>query len=287
MSRVIKKIEPYVYILPALTFFGIFSFYPFIKTFLLSLFTLNANGEIRGFAGLANYLRVFGDPNFLRSIGNTALYVVLASPVSIFIALVLAIIANKKTKTSSIYETMFALTMAMSVSVAALIFKIMYNPFLGIINKLLNVKISWLNDPKTAMLALSFISIWMNIGYNYLFLVAAIRNVSESVLESADLDGVNLFQRVRFIVLPIISPTVFFLVINSLGRNIIMAGLPLILTDGGPQGSTSTMIFYMYKQAFSSYNYNNAYATAIITFIFSLVAILISFAYEKRGVHYQ
>lgn len=282
-----RKIEPYMYLLPSLLFFAVFSFYPFIRTIIMSFFTVTSNGQVKEFSGLSNYINVFKDPNFVRSIGNTALYVVLASPVSIIIALVLAILANKKTRTSSIYETMFALTMAMSTSVTAMIFKIMYNPSIGIINKLFMTKINWLNDPKVAMIALSFISVWMNIGYNFLFLLAAIRGVPESLMESANLEGANLFQKVWHIILPIISPTVFFLICNSLAKNIIMAGLPIILTDGGPQGSTTTMIFYMYKQAFGSGNYNNAYAAAVITFIFSLVAILISFAFEKKGVHYQ
>ena len=137
------------------------------------------------------------------------------------------------------------------------------------------------------MVALSFISVWMNIGFNFLFLLAAIRNVPESILESADLEGANLWQKVWHIILPMISPTVFFLICNSLARNIIMAGLPIILTQKGPQGSTSTMIYYMYKQAFGSFNYNNAYAAAVITFVFSLILIQVSFLFEKKGVHYQ
>jgi sn-glycerol 3-phosphate transport system permease protein len=280
-------LEPYLYLLPAVLYFGVFSFYPFLKTIFSSLFIINANGQIRAFAGIGNYVRVFSDVNFIRSIGNTALYVLLASPVSIGIALLLALLANKKTRTSSVYETLFALTMAMSTSVTAMIFKIMYNPSIGILNKLLMTKINWLNDPGVAMAALSFISVWMNIGFNFLFLLAAIRNVPESILESAEMEGANLWKKLWHIILPMISPTVFFLICNSLARNIIMAGLPIILTQGGPQGSTSTMIYYMYKQAFGSFNYNNAYASAVITFVFSLVLIQISFLFEKKGVHYQ
>jgi sn-glycerol 3-phosphate transport system permease protein len=281
------SIEPYLYLLPALLFFCVFSFYPFARTVVSSFFTITARGQIIEFAGLGNYVRVFEDPNFIRSIGNTAIYIILASPAAIIIALVLAILANKKTRTSSIYETMFALTMAMSTAVSAMIFNTMYSPSIGIINKILMTRINWLNDPGIAMFSLSFITVWMNIGFNFLFLVTAIRNVPDELLESADIEGVNLIQRVRYIILPIISPTVFFLICISLARNIIMAGLPIILTQGGPQGSTSTMIFYMYRQAFGNSNLNYAYAAAVITFIFSLILIQISFLFEKKGVHYQ
>lgn len=287
MGKKFGKLEPYLYLTPALIYFTIFSFYPFIKTVLSSFFVLDANGVVKGFAGLDNYVKVLMDPLFIQSIFNTLLYVVLASPVAIIIALILALVANKKTRTSSIYETMFSLTMAMSMSVTAMIFKIMYNPNIGIINKLLQTKINWLNDSKYAMLSLSAISVWMNIGFNFLFLLAAIRGVPNELLESCLIDGATGFQRVRRVILPLISPTVFFLICNSLAKNVIMSGLPIILTQGGPKGSTTTMIYYMYKNAFNNMNYNYAYASAIITFLLTLVLMLISFSFEKKGVHYS
>ncbi|WP_283124935.1 sugar ABC transporter permease [Angelakisella massiliensis] len=287
MGKKFGKLEPYLYLTPALIYFTIFSFYPFIKTVLSSFFVLDANGVVKGFAGLDNYVKVLTDPLFIQSIFNTLLYVVLASPVAIIIALILALVANKKTRTSSIYETMFSLTMAMSMSVTAMIFKIMYNPNIGIINKLLQTKINWLNDSKYAMLSLSAISVWMNIGFNFLFLLAAIRGVPNELLESCLIDGATGFQRVRRVILPLISPTVFFLICNSLAKNVIMSGLPIILTQGGPKGSTTTMIYYMYKNAFNNMNYNYAYASAIITFLLTLVLMLISFSFEKKGVHYS
>ncbi len=287
MKKRLGKIEPYIYLSPALIYFAVFSFYPFLRTIGLTFFTVSADGNVKAFAGLDNYIHVLTDPAFLRSIWNTVVYVILASPLAIFIALILAVLANKKTRTSSIYETMFSLTMAMSMSVTAMIFKIMYNPNVGLINKLLGTKINWLNDAKYAMVSMSFISVWMNIGFNFLFLLAAIRGVPGELLESADIDGASLYKKVTKVILPMISPTVFFLICTSLAKYIIMAGLPIILTEGGPKGSTSTMIYYMYKQAFGNMSYNDAYAAAVITFLFTLIATLISFSFEKKGVHYS
>ena len=287
MKKRLGKIEPYIYLSPALIYFAVFSFYPFLRTIGLTFFTVSADGNVKAFAGLDNYIHVLTDPAFLRSIWNTVVYVILASPLAIFIALILAVLANKKTRTSSIYETMFSLTMAMSMSVTAMIFKIMYNPNVGLINKLLGTKINWLNDAKYAMVSMSFISVWMNIGFNFLFLLAAIRGVPGELLESADIDGARLYKKVTKVILPMISPTVFLLICTSLAINIIMAGLPIILTEGGPKGSTSTMIYYMYKQAFGNMSYNDAYAAAVITFLFTLIATLISFSFEKKGVHYS
>ena len=243
-----KKIEPFLYLLPALLFFVGFTYYPFAKTIFNSFFLVNSMGEIREFVGLENYISVLTNSAFLQTIKNTLIYVVISSPVAIFIALLLAMIANKKTKMSPLYETLYAITMAVSMSVAAMIFQLMYNPTIGVLNYVLGTHFNWLNDKKIAMIAISLIAVWMNIGYNFLFLLSAIRGLSPELLESADIDGANMVQRTWKIILPIISPTVFYLICNSLAKNMMMSGLVLILTQGGPQGSTDTMISFMYKQ---------------------------------------
>ncbi|MCI8566235.1 MAG: sugar ABC transporter permease [Lachnospiraceae bacterium] len=282
-----KRIEPFLYLSPAAIFFAVFIFYPFIKTIFNSFFLVNSKGEVRYFVGLENYLHVLSDPSFIQSIKNTLVYVAMASPLAIVIALVLAMLCCNKTKTSSAYETMFAVTMAMSLSVTAMIFNLMYNPTIGVLNHLLQKQIRWLGDPKIAMVALSIISVWMNIGYNFLFLLAAVRGVPKDVLESAEVDGAGILRRSVSVVLPLISPTVFFLICNSLAKNMMMSGLVLILTEGGPRGSTQTMISYMFQQTINNQNYNDGYAAAIIAFIFTFIALCLSFAFEKKGVHYQ
>lgn len=282
-----KKIEPFLYLIPAFIFFLAFTYYPFVKTIFSSFFTVNAMGKIRGFAGLENYISVLRNPAFIQSIKNTLVYVTMSSPLAIFIALILAMIANKKTKLSSVYEMLYAITMAVSLSVAAMIFQLMYNPAIGILNHILNTRFNWLNDKKIAMLAVSLIAVWMNIGYNFLFLLSSVRGISSDVLESADLDGANIFQRTWKIIIPLISPTVFYLICNSLAKNMMMSGLILILTQGGPQGSTETMISFMYKQSVNNLNYNDAYAAAIIAFLITSVAMGVSFSFEKKGVYYN
>lgn len=285
--RFFKRVEPFLYLGPSAVFFIIFIFYPFIKTIVNSFFLVNSKGEVRYFVGLENYIHVLTDASFIQSIKNTLVYVAMASPVAIVIALVLAMLCCNKTKTSSLYETMFAVTMAMSLSVTAMIFNLMYNPTIGVLNHLLQKQIRWLGDPKIAMIALSIISVWMNIGYNFLFLLAAVRGVPKDVLESAEVDGAGILRRSVSVVLPLISPTVFFLICNSLAKNMMMSGLVLILTEGGPRGSTQTMISYMFQQTINNQNYNDGYAAAIIAFIFTFIALCMSFAFEKKGVHYQ
>ena len=259
----IRQFEPLLYLLPAFFFFIVFTYYPFFKTVFNSFFLTNFMGVRKEFVGLENYIRILQDPAFLASVKNTFIYVIVSVPVSVFIALILAIIANKKTLSSPVYETMYALPMAMSTSVCAMIFELMYNPSLG------------------------FISVWMNIGYNFLFLLAAVRNVPADLIEAADMEGAGTVRLTTKIILPIISPTVFFLIINSLAKSMMMSGLVIILTDGGRNGSASTMISYMYSQSVNAQNYNNGYASAIIAFIITFVLMLFSFGFEKKYVHYN
>ena len=195
--------------------------------------------------------------------------------------------AAKKRKASPVYETLFSLPMAMSTSVAAMIFELMFSPTLGIVNSITGLNIKWLSDRNTAMWVLIVIQVWMNLGYNFLFILAAIRGMSKEVTESARLDGANAWQQAVSIVMPLISPTLFFLLCNSLAKMLMMSNLTLILTQGGPQGSTETMISYMYKQTTENANYNNAYASAVIAFLITMAATIITFIYEKKGVNYD
>ncbi len=289
-QRIFSKIEPLLYLLPALVFFILFIYYPFAKTVVGSFFTVDSFGRFKSFAGLRNYVHVLKDPRFHKVFWNTIIYTILSAPLSILISLILAIIANKPTRTSRLYETLFALTMAMSVSVAAMIFKLAYNPTIGALNYILHTKINWLNNNKWAMISISMISVWMNIGYNFLFLLAAIRGIDPTLIESASIDGARIVRKTTKIILPLISPTVFFLIITSMAKDMMMASLSLIFTNSGSIATTAdvdTMISYMYKQAVNNLNYNDGYTTAIIAFVITFVLMVISFRFEKKGVFYN
>lgn len=285
-----QRFEPYLYLAPALIFFLMFTYYPFARTISSSFFLVNRMGEWREFIGFENYVNILTNSSFLEAVKNTFVYMFFSAPVSIAIALILAIIANKPTASSRIYETMFALSMAMSMSVAAMIFKIAYNPTIGALNYILGVRINWLNDPKVAMLSISFISTWLNIGYNFLFLLAAVRGIDSNLLESAAIDGATLWKRTFSIIIPLVSPTLFFLIITQMAKAMMMSGLVLIFTNGASLSTTAnveTMISFMYKQAVNNLNYNDAYAAAIVAFVMTFILMLISFRFEKKGVYYN
>ncbi len=280
-------IEPVLYLAPAFLLLGLFVYYPFFKTVIESFFLVNSMGEIREFIGFENYINVLHNTKFIQAIFNTLKFVVFTVPFSVGLSFVLAMISSKKRRLSPLYETMFSLPMAMSTSVAAMIFELMFSPTLGIVNGLTGLNVQWLSDKNTALGVVIFIQVWMNLGYNYLFILSAIRGLPVEILEAADLDGATSWRRAVKIVMPMVSPTLFFLLCNSLAKMLMMSGLSLILTEGGPNGTTETMISFMYKQLTENANYNAAYASAIIAFLIPLVATIITFMYEKKGVNYD
>lgn len=282
-----ETIEPVLYLAPAFLLLGLFVYYPFFKTVIESFFLVNSMGEIREFVGFENYINVIHNAKFIQAIGNTLKFVVFTVPFSVGLAFLLAMISSKKRKLSPLYETMFSLPMAMSTSVAAMIFELMFSPTLGIVNAITGLNIQWLSDKNTALGVVIAIQVWMNLGYNYLFILSAIRGLPEEILEAAELDGTSAWKRATKIVMPMVSPTLFFLMCNSLAKMLMMSGLSLILTQGGPNGSTETMISFMYKQTVENANYNAAYASAVIAFLITLVATIITFTYEKKGVNYD
>lgn len=291
-KRIFKNVEPYLYLIPAFALLLLFTYYPFVKNTVLSFFTVNKFREIKEFAGLANYIRVLTDETFLQAIGNTLVFVITTVPVSIVIGLVLALLAKKRRKTSSVYEAMYALSMAISVSVVAMIFQFAFNPSMGIINKVTGLDISWLTDPKTALKAIILIQIWANVGYNFIFLLSALRGMSEEIIESAKVDGATGIRLLTKIILPMISPTLLFLLMKDIAYAMTTCSFTLILTypvfhNGGPNGTTEMIMSYVYGKGIAGTNYNAAFAATTVGFVLAAVMMILSLILEKRKVNYQ
>jgi ABC-type sugar transport system permease subunit len=282
-----NRIEPYLYLIPAFFFLVLFFYWPFIKNLAESFFTVNTFHKIKRFAGWKNYANLFKDQLFVKAIGNTLAYVVATVPVSLAIGLGLALLARVKRRLSTVYEALFALSMATSASVIAMIFQLAYNPSMGIINQLFHININWLNDSRTALLSLIIIQIWHNVGYNFIFFLATLRGVQTEVLESAKIDGARGLKLTGKIILPLISPTILFLLVSDIAHAITTASFTLILTGGGPNGNTETIVSYIYNKAVGNANYNAAYAATTIGFIIASALMLLSMIYDKKKVSYD
>ena len=273
VRKVFRTAEPYLYLLPGFALLIVFTYYPFAKNTVLSFFTVNKFREIKEFAGIANYLRVLGDETFIQAIGNTILFVIVTVPCSIAVGLALALLARKRRKASSLYEAMYSLSMAISVSVVAMIFQFAFNPSM-------------------ALKAIFFIQIWANVGYNFIFLLSALRGMSEEVIESAKVDGATGIRLLTKIILPAISPTLLFLLMKDIAYAMTTCSFTLILTypvfhSGGPNGTTEMIMSYVYGKGIVGTNYNAAFAATTVGFILAGIMMILSLVLEKRKVSYE
>lgn len=267
--------------------FVVFTFYPFVQTIYKSLFIVDSLGRIRQYVVLENYAIILKDKNFLLAIKNTVIYTLLTVPVSKVIGFILALIANKRRKLSTFYETSFALPMALASSVVAMIFQLLYVYPLGVLHGRLGINIRWLTDPKYALLAIAIVQIWLSSGYAFVFMLSAVRSVPVDLLESADIDGASGWTKMMRIYLPLTTPTLFYLIVTDLIYGMMAMGLMNIMTGGGPRNSTMTIMLYIYQQFARSGNYTTANAATILAFLMTLVCTLLTFLWEKKGVHYQ
>ncbi len=286
-KKILKKAKPYLWLLPSFIIFSIFTFYPFIQTVYKSFFIINRLGKIQSFVGLENYIRVLTDPDFLLAIKNTVLFTLLTVPISKVFGFLLALLANKRRKFSAIYETAFAMPMAMASSVVAMIFQLLYVVPLGILYGKFHINIRWLTDPKYALIAVAIVQIWLSTGHAFVFMLSAVRGVSTDMIESSSIDGASKFRQMVSIYLPLTTPTLFYLMVTDLAYVMMSMGLMNVLTGGGPNGSTMTIMLYIYQQFAKSGNYTTANPAAFIAFLITLFCTLLTFIWEKKGVHYQ
>ncbi len=274
--------KPYVMLLPMLVFAIGFCYYPALKTFLYSLSSVNFKGEITGFVGFSQFEYLFSRPDFSKAITNTLKLALINTPVTVVITVLLARLCTRKKPFHSVYELFFSLPMAVSMSAAALLFKLLLSPAASPVNAWLGVNIDWLGDRNTAIWGIMALTVWMGLGFNFLLFLSAFRNISPSMLEAAQMDGAGAVRRFFQVELPTIAPTLFYVVCTNLVQAVMTSGPIIILTDGGPVRSTTTLIFMMYSSGYGSSNYSLAACISLITFLLTLVFTLCAFYFEGR-----
>ena len=281
-----RNISPYVYLVPSLLIFGIFLLYPFFKTIYLSLYKTNKMGQARLFVGFGNYKDLLTSPSFYNSLIVTVEFVVIVVIGSMLLGLIGALLCNKAFPGIRIFSTAYALPMAIASSSAAMIFKIMLDPTIGIVNKLLKLDINWIQDPKYALISVAVLTAWLNSGINFLYFSAGLSNIDESIYERAAVDGANGIQMFFKLTLPGLSPILFYTVVVNIIQAFQSFGQVKILTQGGPGESTNLIVYSIYRDAFFNYRFGSAAAQSVILFLIIMALTLVMFKIEKKGVSY-
>lgn len=280
-----------LFLLPSIVLFSVFLFYPLARTIYLSFFLTDAAGATTVFVGWENYVTMFTSPIFLQSMKSTFLFVLYTVPITIIISLFLAVIANEKLKGIGFFRTIYSSTMGISVAAASVFWLYLFHPSMGPLNLLLNAidaeGIGWLTDPSWALFAIAITTIWMNIGFTFLILLGGLQSIDSSLYESADIDGAGYFYKLRRITIPMLSPTLFFVVTVTIINAFQTFGQIDILTQGGPVNSTNLVVYSIYREAFVNYKFGSASAQAVLLFIIILLMTFLQFKFGERKVHYQ
>ena len=286
-QRPLKWVRPYLYLLPMLVFAVGFVYYPFIKKLAQSVSVVNFRGEITGFAGLDNFRYLFSRREFAIAIGNTLRLMLINVPVTLVITIALAWFSARQRRWGAVYETMLALPMTVSMAAITLIFKVLLNPTVGFVNYALGLRVGWYTDRHTAMSGILMLTVWMGIGFNYLLFLSAFRAIPEDMIGSARLEGAGPLTVLFWVQLPMISPTILYVTCTNMIQAMMTSGPILILTQGGPSRSTTTLIYLMYTAGYRSANYGLAACVSLIAFAMTLTFAVLLFWLEGRKVHYQ
>lgn len=275
----------YVFILPFFLFFLLFIFAPIIINLILS-FTRFDLSRIT-FIGLTNYLDLFQDKFFLRSVVNTGVYTFFTLLFTMTISLFLAVLLNRGLRGTWIFRTSFFLPHVISMVAVAMIWFWMYQPTYGLINRFLaTLGIPgqlWLHDAKLALPSIIIMSIWKKLGYFMVIYLAGLQTIPSYLYEAAAIDGASQWQQLRHITIPMLRPVTFFLFVTGMIFNFNVFEQVNILTGGGPMSSTTTVVHQIYIRAFQDFVMGYAAAEAIFVLIIVALLTMVFFRYGSRG----
>lgn len=279
-----ERIAGWVFILPALLGTLIFIVIPVICSFGLSFTKWDLLNPIR-FVGLDNYKEIFSEALFFKIFWNTVVFAISTSVLGVIIPLILACILNSKIRGSEFYKTAYFLPFITPMIVIGVVWEWIFDPNIGLLNHILHLHINWLYDTHFAMPALIIVSVWKLIGYNMVIFLSSLSGISQSMFEAATIDGATPFQTFKNVTIPLLSPSIFFVVIITAISSFQVFDLIYLMTQGGPLDSTNVLVYAIYKNAFEYFNVGKASAIAYVLFFIILVLTLVQWSLRKKLVY--
>ncbi|HET8683370.1 MAG TPA: sugar ABC transporter permease [Micromonosporaceae bacterium] len=283
----------WLFLAPSLAIFGLFIFWPLGRSVYLSVHGSDIFGGAGDLVGLDNYRDLLTSTQFGKVLTVTSLFTLLSVVPAVLGALLIVILLESRIRGTRFFRTSFALPFAFSAASASVVFAVIYNPAIGIANGVLSQfgvdRVNWLTDPAIALPALCVTTIWINLGYDVLVLSAGVGTIPDEVFEAARLDGATGLALARKITIPLLSPQLFFLVVVSTIHALQSFTQIHILTKGGPDRATTTLVYSIYTEAFAygSSDFGAASAQAIVLLVIVLAGTAVQFRLLERRVHYR
>lgn len=282
----------YFFIAPVLIGLIIFYIIPFVQNIYFSLCEVDRFNRA-SFMGLDNYIEMFSTEELYRATANTFIYVLLTVPLGVFLAILIAVLLNQRIGGQTIYRTLYYLPAITMPAAISMVWKWMYNGDYGVINQILkSLGLSgknWLNDPDTSLAAIAVVGIWMMVGYNMVILLAGLQGIPKHYYEAAALDGANGRQQFFHITIPILSPSIFFVLITSLisGFQVFDIIYMMVPRTSIASDASESLIVLFYRNAFTYGNKGFASAISIFTFAIILIFTIVQLRLQKRWVIYE
>lgn len=292
-----QQSEAYLFLLPSLIGFLVFVVGPIIGSFGLSFFRWNLLSAPE-FIGLTNYIQLITqDSIFHKVLGNTLYYTVTIVPLQLALGLIIAVALNQSIRGTSIYRVIYFMPVVTNIVAAALVFQWLLNRDFGIISAWIwELAAStgwsiqppdWLNSTIWAKPAVVLLTLWKNVGFTMVIYLAGLQNVPDVLYDASKVDGASAWQRFRYITIPMVSPTTFFLLVIQMIGAFQLFAEPFVLTRGGPAQATLSIVYYIYQNAFEFQRMGKATAIAWILFAIIFVFTFIQVRLQRRWVHYE
>ncbi len=286
-----KRLKPYLFLLPALFFLAVFTYFPILNAFKTSLFKLNLDFPKGEFAWFENYRILLASSTFRQVISNSLFYSFSTIIIGFTLSLFLAIQLDKNIKLKGFYKVILFYPTMIPMAAAALIWMWIFMPMYGVLDyylgKLGFASHNWLNDPNLALGCLVVVGVWKRLGYYVLFFLAGLQNIPSSLNEAATIDGANPVQRFFVITLPMISSFSFFVFITSIIDSLQAVDQVYIMTQGGPFESTNLLVYYIYENGFKYWNRGLGSAMTSVLTIFLLIVTVVIFKTVGKKVYYE
>lgn len=279
----------WIFIAPTMIGLIILNIIPIFQTIYQSFFKTGDFGKGNKFVGLENYQKVLGDTEVWQALWNTVKYAVVEVPISIAIALILAVFLNKKLKGRELFRTIMFLPMIVAPAAIAMVWKWIYNSNFGLINNIFGVKVNWISNPDIAIYSIAVIGIWGVIGYNMVLFLAGLQEVPGDYYEAASLDGASGIAQFFHITVPLISPTIFFVLVTRVIAAMQVFDLIYMIIDYNNPAlkKTESLVYLFYKYSFEQSK--KGYGATVIVVLLAVIMVLTVFQLygQKKWVHYD
>lgn len=278
----------WLFVLPTMLGLIVLNIYPIIKTILESFYKTGDFGRGNQFIGLANYQKVLSDPEVLQAIINTFKYAIVEVPFSIAIALVMAVLLNRKMRGRSAYRTIFFLPMVAAPAAIAMVWRWLYNSEFGLLNHVFHTRINWISDPKLAVFSIAVIGIWSVIGYNMVLFLAGLQDIPRDYYEASSIDGANGLYQFFHITVPLLSPTIFFVTVTRIIGGMQVFDLIFMVMDRNNPAlyKTQSLVYLFYQYSFVQNN-KGLGSTIVVVLLAIIMLITVLQMRLQKHVYYN